>query len=54
MSPKQQLGLVRQQLDLLAAARLDGPLDFQSLRDYWELCDREEQLLNARLVPQPS
>ena len=43
----QRLRTVRRQLDLLAATRLDGPLNPDRERAYQVLCSRERDLLDA-------
>jgi hypothetical protein len=49
--PTERLRAVRRQLDLLAAARLDTPLDAETEQRYRVLCAREHDLLAALSAP---
>ncbi len=49
-----RLRVVRRQLDLLAAARLDKPLDVEIEQNYQVLCAREHDLLAEMSVPAPT
>jgi len=43
----ERLRVVRRRLDLLAAARLDKPLDMETEQTYQALCDQERELLKV-------
>jgi hypothetical protein len=43
----ERLRVVRRRLDLLAAARLDKPLDMETKEMYQTLCDQERELLEV-------